>query len=199
MERGAPSERRTSMRRIALVVLLAAWSLPIVVTEAATPTSGTVSPIVGSLSYQGAQISDVPPAVSRRACVRTELRHVRADGRPPGELLQLERPDADGDAHLDRSERRSRSVPLRRNGDERPAVPERARRVLAPGGDDLGDRHGGRSAGRFLPGDRRSFLRDGRLSGIDLLHGSRGTGPGALTLERVLVGVPPGGQRIRLR
>ena len=60
------------MRRIAPVLLLAAWLFPAVTSSAATPQSGTVSPTVSSLSYQGSSISSVPPAVSRRVCAENQ-------------------------------------------------------------------------------------------------------------------------------
>ncbi len=60
------------MRRIVLVLLLAAALVPAVRSFAATPDSGTVTATAGSLSYAGAEISAVPPAASRRVCLEDQ-------------------------------------------------------------------------------------------------------------------------------
>jgi hypothetical protein len=60
------------MRRLVPVLLLAAALVPAVSSSAATPESGTVTATAGSLSYSGARISSVPPAVSRRVCVEDQ-------------------------------------------------------------------------------------------------------------------------------
>jgi hypothetical protein len=57
--------RRTCAPLVALAVLVViAPAAP-----AADPDSGTVGPGVGSVSYNGAEISATPPALTRRACV----------------------------------------------------------------------------------------------------------------------------------
>lgn len=56
------------MRRFAPVALLATL-LFLPAARAASPGSGTVTPTVAAVQYQGAAISAVPPALTRRVCV----------------------------------------------------------------------------------------------------------------------------------
>ena len=56
------------MRRFAPAAVLAGL-LFLPAAQAASPASGTVSPTVSAVQYQGAAISAVPPALTRRACV----------------------------------------------------------------------------------------------------------------------------------
>jgi hypothetical protein len=56
------------MRRFAPVAVLAAL-LFLPAAQAASPGSGTVTPTVATVQYQGGPISAAPPAVSRRVCV----------------------------------------------------------------------------------------------------------------------------------
>jgi hypothetical protein len=65
-------ERSLSMRRVVLVVVLIASLLTFAVSQAATPSSGTVSPTQGSIAYTGSSITGVPPAISRRACIEDQ-------------------------------------------------------------------------------------------------------------------------------
>jgi len=56
------------MRRLALAAVLTGL-LFLPAANAASPGSGTVTPTVASAQYQGAAVSAVPPALTRRVCV----------------------------------------------------------------------------------------------------------------------------------
>lgn len=56
------------MRRAALLLLVTLAALPFLPARAATPDSGTVSPTATTITYQGAEVGDAPPALNRRVC-----------------------------------------------------------------------------------------------------------------------------------
>ena len=60
------------MRRVVLAVVLIASLLTFAVSQAASPSSGTVSATQGSIAYTGSSITGVPPAISRRACIEDQ-------------------------------------------------------------------------------------------------------------------------------